>query len=99
MNGRPRALLSHKQPAALTLALIGALITSANAAPPTITVEQAHAAAEEIARLIENRYVFPDKRQTIADAVRRARTDHWYDVEDPYLFADRITTHLRAVGN
>ena len=72
---------------------------AAAAAPPKITADQARAAAEQIAQLIEKYYVFPDKRQNIAAAIRKAVADHRYDIADPYAFADRITTDLRAAAN
>jgi len=66
--------------------------------PPRISQQDALNAAEQVAQLIEKYYVFPEKRQPIAAAIRRAAADHWYDVDDPYVFADRITNHLRSVG-
>jgi hypothetical protein len=83
----------------LAIAIMPLTTRAAVAVPPKITAEQARAAAEEIAHLIEAHYVFPEKRENIAAAIRKAAADRRYDVEDPYIFADRITTDLRAAGN
>ena len=84
---------------ALCIGLISLSIgSSILGAPPKISQKDALNAAEQIAQLIEKYYVFPEKRQPIASAIRRAGADHWYDVDDPYVFADRITSHLRTIG-
>ena len=72
---------------------------SARAAPTKITIDQARAAAAEIAQLIESHYVFAEKRQPIAQAIRTAAAAHHYDTEDPYTFADRLTDDLKAAGH
>ena len=45
-----------------------ALAASAIAAPPQLTRDQANAAVQEVIRLVEAHYVFPEKRPAIAGA-------------------------------
>jgi hypothetical protein len=64
-----------------------------------MTVDQAHAAAEEIARLVTASYVFSEKRATIAAAVRGAAAANRYDTANSDEFAERVTDDLRAAGH
>lgn len=68
-------------------------------AAPTITRDQARAAADEVIRLIEAHYVFPDKRAAIAGAVRAARDAGRYDIDNPQELAERVTSDLQKASN
>jgi hypothetical protein len=86
----------------LRLSLVAAafvLAATALAAPPQVTREQARAAAQEVIRLVEAHYVFPDKRAAIAGAVRSARDSGRYDVTAPQDLAERVTQDLFAASN
>jgi hypothetical protein len=75
-----------------------ALAATASAAPPQLTREQARAAAQEVIRLVEAHYVFPEKRAAIAGALKTARDAGRYDVTVPQELADRVTQDLFAAS-
>jgi hypothetical protein len=57
------------------------------------------AAVRQIERAIETTYVFPDLRPKIIAQLERSRRDKRYNVEDPELFAQRVTADLEAVAH
>jgi hypothetical protein len=90
----------ERRPRALAAALAWILtVGSTRAAPPALTAEQARAAAEEIARLVEGHYVFKDQRQTIAKALRDGIAAQRYEAGDPAELGARLTDDLRAAGH
>lgn len=67
--------------------------------PPTLTKEQAHFVVTEVERLISEHYVFPEKRQMIVDALKKADAGGRYDTTDARELGERLTDDLRAVAN
>lgn len=87
----------------LRLSLIAAVAlafaASAIAAPPQVTRDQANAAVQEVIRLVEAHYVFPEKRAAIAGALKKSRDTGRYDVTTPQDLAERVTEDLFAASN
>src|SRR5258706_2996118 len=82
----------------LATLLLTLSFSRARAGQTRMTVPETHAAAEEAIRLVSSYYLFPEKRPTIADALKSALASNRYDTESPEEFADRITSDLRAAG-
>jgi len=85
--------LSLVAAAALTLA------AAAIAAPAQLTREQTNAAVQEVIRLVEAHYVFPEKRAAISGALKKSRDAGRYDVTTPQDLAERVTADLFAASN
>jgi hypothetical protein len=88
----------------LAWALLGALIVcSAHAqAPPTplrLSAADRAAALQAIAKIFEEQYVFPQLRPQIVARLDAAKDEGRYDVDDPIVFAERITQDLREVSH
>ena len=83
----------------LVLVLLSFSTTATSTATRKIKPEEARTATAEIIQLIESHYVFPEKRQEIANAIRTSAAAHRYETDDPYVFADRITADLRDAGH
>lgn len=81
----------------LLLAIVTAV--SAEAAPPRFSQGEARAAVQEVIRLVETSYVFPEKRTAIAGALKKARDAGRYDVPTPQELAERVTEDLFATSN
>jgi hypothetical protein len=72
---------------------------------PTTTQSSARLSAAERSIALEaiktkfrERYVFPDMRLAIIERLDRAQRSGRYDVDDPIVFAERITDDLKTVG-
>lgn len=75
---------------------------SAAAAVPAasnLSPEQRAAALAMIETTFQERYVFPDMRPRIVERLEQARKAGRYDVDDPVIFADRLTQDLRDVAH
>lgn len=66
---------------------------------PKFTAAQRDAALSEIEAKFQELYVFPEMRSTIIKKIRDAKLAGRYEVEDPRIFADRVTTDLREVAH
>ena len=75
-----------------------AFVAVSRAEQPALTPAQARQAATEIARLVSENYVFPEKREPIASAIRTAADAGRYDTASPGELAQRITADLRKAG-
>src|SRR5262245_5313284 len=73
--------------------------SAASAEGPPLNAAQSRDATEEILRLVGADYVFPEKREPIAAAVRAARDAGRYDTANPGELAERLTADLRAAGH
>lgn len=69
------------------------------AAPPSLAPDQADRAVQEVIRLIEAHYVFPEKRAGIVAALKKAREAGRYNVATPQELAERVTEDLFAASN
>jgi hypothetical protein len=89
-----RALIS-----ALALTLTTTSSAAAQQSAAALNAEQRAAILEEIARLLDRRYVFPDVAvQMNADLRSRAGRGEFDTVTDPASFADRLTRDLQAIS-
>jgi hypothetical protein len=79
------------------VALLG-LAGIANAEPQRLTPKERDTALQQIEKLIQERYVFPELRPAIVDALEQKRRAGRYDTDDPLAFADRVTEDLRTAG-
>ena len=68
------------------------------AGPPTIAPEDGRRVAEDVARLVERNYLYPDRRSAIAGAIREKARENRYDTEEPEELVERLTADLRAAG-
>ena len=82
--------------AALALAISIALAPSAHA--QQLTEADRRAVIDGAARVIADRYVYPDKARTIAAKLRRS-AGLWRDQSDPQAFAKAVTEWLRKTGS
>ncbi len=57
------------------------------------------AALKAIEEKFQELYVFPEMRPKIAERLNQAQQAGRYDVDDPHLFADRITQDLKDVAH
>lgn len=64
-----------------------------------VTKEQAKAAVAELERLVAAHYFFPEKRQTIVDALKKADAAGRYDTTNPLELCDRVTEDLQAAAH
>ncbi|WP_226467666.1 S41 family peptidase [Luteimonas panaciterrae] len=87
------------------LVAFGLLCTTAVAAPPpksglpTLSPKTRSAALEAIKTEFRERYVFPEMRPKIIERLDREQQAGRYDVDDSFLFAERITEDLRDVAH
>jgi hypothetical protein len=95
-----------------SLLVAGALFTahtataaSAQQAPPSVSQAAPHLSAAEreralhaVKQVLASEYVFPEMRAKLVDRLTRAAKDGRYDVERPYLFAERVTEDLWDAG-
>jgi hypothetical protein len=56
-------------------------------------------ALEAIKSVLQKSYVFPEMRAKLVGRLSQAQEAKRYDVDDPYVFADRITEDLRDVSH
>lgn len=85
-----------------SLFLLVALGTApARAAPSddTLSPTERTEALVAIERALEERYVFPEMRPALVERLRVAQQAGRYDVEDPRLFAERVTLDLRDASH
>ena len=66
--------------------------------PSRLSPAERAAALGEIRRVLGDEYVFPEMRPKLVERLSRAEREGRYDVEQPVLFAERITDDLRAVA-
>ena len=57
------------------------------------------AALQAIAKIFEEQYVFPQLRPQIVARLDAAKDEGRYDVDDPIVFAERITQDLREASH
>jgi hypothetical protein len=67
-------------------------------AAPRLSAAERASALEAIRKVLADEYVFPEMRAKLVERLGRAEKDGRYDVEQPYLFADRVTEDLRAAA-
>lgn len=67
--------------------------------PPTLSPKTRNAALDAIKTEFRERYVFPEMRPKIIERLEREQKSGRYDVDDPFLFSDRITEDLRDVAH
>jgi hypothetical protein len=82
---------------AAALLLMGRTAGAAPAA--TITVAQAHAAIDEIGRLVAKDYVLPEKRAGIVAELRKREAAGRYDITDASLFAQTVGDDMIAISH
>jgi Peptidase family S41 len=70
-----------------------------SAEPKRLSAEERSAAVREIERAIDSTYVFPELRPRIIAQLERSKRANRYSVEDPALFAQRITADLEFVAH
>ena len=63
-----------------------------------LSPSQRASALGAIRQVLADEYVFPDMRAKLVERLSRAEKDGRYDVEQPHLFAERITDDLREVA-
>jgi hypothetical protein len=66
--------------------------------PEPLSAADRSAALEAIKTKFRHLYVFPDMRPAIIERLDQAQRSGRYDVDDPILFAERITDDLKTVG-
>ncbi|EYF07732.1 interphotoreceptor retinoid-binding protein [Chondromyces apiculatus DSM 436] len=63
-----------------------------------ITTEERGKALERLSAVLKEKYVFPDRAQKVATALRTRRAGHAYDTLDTgHAFADAVTAHVDEV--
>ncbi len=70
----------------------------ASAAPTRLSPTDRSSALREIGKVLAEEYVFPDMRPKLVERLRESEKKGRYDVEQPYLFAERVTDDLRDVA-
>ena len=73
-------------------------ISSASASAQSLSADDKRVVIEQSARLLEQRYVYPDKGKTLAAKLRKS-SRLWKDQSDPQAFARVVTDWLRANGS
>jgi len=66
---------------------------------PQLSAADRDAALQKIAALLQEQYVFPELRPQLVARLDAARRDGRYDVDDPKIFAERITDDLHQVSH
>jgi anti-sigma28 factor (negative regulator of flagellin synthesis) len=69
------------------------------ASPVRLSAEERAAAVTAIQEKIQRIYVFPEMRSAIVERLRQAQQSGRYDVDDPKVFAERITEDLQGVAH
>lgn len=84
-------------------AVLAAVLLSVSSAfadaPATITIPQAHAALDEIARLVTKDYVFLEKREAIVAELRKRETAGRYDLTNAAQFAQIVSDDMVAISH
>lgn len=84
---------------ALALACLAAPLHAATLeAPLRLSAADRGAALDAIKTAIERDYVFPDRRPVIVARLEQSRKSGRYDVDDPGLFAERISEDMASAG-
>jgi len=74
--------------------------TIAQEAEAKIDANEQKLVIDSVAKIMKERYVFPDKGEEIGDLVRKNLKEGKYnDIEDPQQFAMKLTNDLRIVNN
>lgn len=63
-----------------------------------LTAEQRATAIAEIAKIVRDRYVFPDRVPAIIARLNQSLASGRYDVDGPVTFAERVTADLREAS-
>jgi len=63
------------------------------------SLQERNAAIQTIRTSFQELYVFPEMRPKIVDRLNQSQQSGRYDVEDPVVFADRVTEDLRSVSH
>jgi len=82
-----------------TPAPVNPRMVDADPAQTVLTEGQRADAVREIETVIRQYYVFADLREPIVKRLETARTAGRYDVNDPVLFARRVSEDLKAVSD
>lgn len=86
----------------VAFALLGPSIPARAIPPPlptSFTPETRNTALEAIKTQFRESYVFPEMRPKIIERLDRGQKSGRYDVDDPFLFAERITEDLRDIAH
>ncbi len=86
----------------VVLALLAPIIPASAIPPPlpaSLTPQTRNAALEAIKTQFRESYVFPQMRPKIIERLDRGQKSGRYNVDDPFLFAERITEDLRDVAH
>ncbi|WP_242108865.1 S41 family peptidase [Luteimonas aquatica] len=83
--------------AAGLLCAAAAPLAQERAAP--LTAKMRADALQAIGREFRERYVFPKMRPKILERLERGQRSGRYEVDDPFLFAERVTEDLREVSH
>ena len=102
-NG-PLAVASSLLLSAMIFGLIAGPVRAQQAPPdsstaaPHLSAAERGRALEAIRKVLGEEYVFPEMRAKLVERLSRAEKEGRYDVEQPYLFAERVTEDLRDVA-
>ena len=84
---------------ALTLVAGGAQAQSPLPGTPRLSTSERETALKAIEEKFQELYIFPEMRPKIVERLNQAWHAGRYDVNDPSLFADRITKDLRDIAH
>jgi hypothetical protein len=81
----------------LTCCLLSVSALGQSKAPARLSAAERDAAVKAIISAFEQQYVFPEMRPRIVERLKAAQRGGQYGVEDPVVFAERVTKDLRDV--
>ena len=84
---------------ALALLILTNLTCQVPQSSPRLTSEQRSAALNAIKVKLQEKYVFREMRPKIVETLTRSEKAGRYDVDDPYVFATRLTEDMRAAAH
>ena len=91
-------MMRYALPLLVAFALLGPSAPASAMPPPLpdqLTPKTRNAALDTIKTQFRESYVFPEMRPKIIERLDRGQKSGRYDVDDPFLFAERITEDLR----
>lgn len=95
-------MMRYALPLLVAFALLGPSVPASAMPPPLpdqLTPKTRNAALDAIKTQFRESYVFPEMRPKIIERLDRGQKSGRYDVDDPFLFAERITEDLRDVAH
>jgi hypothetical protein len=92
MSSFPRSI-----PMLLACCLLSVSALGQSKGSATLSAAERDAAVKAIISAFEQQYVFPEMRPRIVERLKAAQRSGQYSVEDPVVFAERITKDLRDV--